>query len=96
MNNKTRICQLIGSIFFHGNFRAETENERELETLLRQEGFFFESEDQLLNKLRAPKEAGSASLQPTTEQSAPCSHTGRRVPGSAYYLCDKCGLLFDF
>ena len=51
MDNKTRICELIGSIFFYGNFVAETPNERELETLLRQEGYFFETEGQLMDKL---------------------------------------------
>ena len=50
------VCFLIGSIFFHGDFRAETTNERELEKLLRKLGYFFESEDELLARLRAGKE----------------------------------------
>lgn len=33
-----QVAYLIGSIFTHGNFVAETQNERELETLLRQHG----------------------------------------------------------
>ena len=50
-----RICELIGSIYFYGNFRAETANERELELLLRKHGYFFENEDQLMAKLHPPK-----------------------------------------
>lgn len=46
-----RICGLIGSIYFYGNFIAETVNERKLEALLRKHGYFFESEDDLLKKL---------------------------------------------
>lgn len=46
-----RVCGLIGSIFFYGNFKAETHNERELEAALRRLGYFFESEDQLISKL---------------------------------------------
>lgn len=38
-----KIAWLIGSIFVHGNFKAETSNERELETLLRENGTFWES-----------------------------------------------------
>jgi len=46
-----RVLELIGSIFYHGNFKAETANERELETLLRKLGYFFETEDELMRKL---------------------------------------------
>lgn len=59
MDNKERICFLIGSIYFYGNFKAETANERELEKLLREEGFFFDSEDQLMAALKQQK-AGAA------------------------------------
>jgi hypothetical protein len=45
------IASLIGSIFFYGDFKAETYNERELEKLLRKHGYFFESEEELLNKI---------------------------------------------
>ncbi len=38
-----RIAWLIGSIYVHGNFKAETMNERELESLLRANGTFWES-----------------------------------------------------
>ncbi|HCW19188.1 MAG TPA: hypothetical protein DHL02_14810, partial [Achromobacter sp.] len=38
-----RIAWLIGSIFVHGNFHAETFNERELEKLLRENGTFWDS-----------------------------------------------------
>ncbi len=49
-----RVCELIGSIYFYGNFRAETANERELEALLRKLGYFFDSEEQLMAKLHSP------------------------------------------
>lgn len=42
------ICGLIARIFFYGNFVAETYNERELEKLLRKNGYFAESEDELM------------------------------------------------
>ena len=38
-----RIAWLIGEIFVHGNFKAETHNESELEKLLRENGTFWES-----------------------------------------------------
>lgn len=38
-----RIAWLIGSIFVHGDFKAETGNERELEKLLRENGTFWDS-----------------------------------------------------
>lgn len=38
-----RICHLIGSIFFAGDFVAETENERELEQLLIKTGYRYRS-----------------------------------------------------
>ena len=38
-----KIAWLIGSIFVHGNFKAETYNERELEKMLRENGTFWES-----------------------------------------------------
>lgn len=38
-----RIAWLIGSIFVHGGFKAETGNERELEKLLRENGTFWDS-----------------------------------------------------
>jgi hypothetical protein len=37
------IANLVGSIFVHGDFKAETYNERELEKLLREQGCFYES-----------------------------------------------------
>ena len=42
------ICGLIARIFFYGNFVAKTYNERELEKLLRKNGYFAESEDELM------------------------------------------------
>lgn len=38
-----RISWLIGNIFVHGGFVAETVNERELESLLRQQGTFWDT-----------------------------------------------------
>jgi hypothetical protein len=51
-----RVCELIGSIYYYGKFRAETANERELEALLRKLGYFFESEEQLMSKLHSPND----------------------------------------
>ena len=45
------IARLIGSIFFYGNFKAETANERALESLLRKTGNFYETEDEVLAAL---------------------------------------------
>jgi hypothetical protein len=46
-----RVAELIGSIFYYGDFKAETHNEKELEKELRALGYFFESEDELMAKL---------------------------------------------
>lgn len=40
------IARLIGSIFFSGDFKAETYNERELEKLLRKTGNFYDTQEQ--------------------------------------------------
>lgn len=37
------IARLIGAIFVYGNFKAETQNERQLEKLLRDQGAFFDT-----------------------------------------------------
>lgn len=42
-----RISFLIGSIFYHGGFVAETQNERDLAALMRKTGYFFEDEESL-------------------------------------------------
>jgi hypothetical protein len=42
-----QIAHLIGSIFFAGNFIAETANERELEALLIKNGFRYKSWDEI-------------------------------------------------
>lgn len=44
-----QIAHLIGSIFFYGDFKAETHNERQLQKLLEETGYFYTSEDQVLN-----------------------------------------------
>ena len=49
-----KIAELIGTIFVHGNFKAETSNERELEKLLREVGCFWET----LAEFDAAKEEG--------------------------------------
>lgn len=40
LGDLVEIARLIGSIFTHGNFKAETYNERELEKLLRKNGYY--------------------------------------------------------
>lgn len=49
LSDYVRIAHLIGSIFFYGNFKAETFNERELESLLRKVSRFYESEEQVIS-----------------------------------------------
>ena len=57
------IARLIGSIFVHGNFKAETYNERALEKLLREQGCFFESlADYDAARAAAPQEAHGVPL----------------------------------
>ena len=56
-----QIAFLIGNIFAHGNFVAETFNERELEKLLRKNGTFWESLEDFESQMypaiaAAPKE----------------------------------------
>ena len=46
-----RVFELIGSIYFYGDFVAETVNERELEEILRKNNYFFETEDELMKKI---------------------------------------------
>ena len=54
-----RIAWLIGSIFVHGDFKAETGNERELEKLLRENGTFWDSLEQFDAALSAQPGAQS-------------------------------------
>jgi hypothetical protein len=49
-----RIARLIGEIFYYGNFKAETFNERELEKLLRKTGHLYETEEQVLAATAQP------------------------------------------
>ena len=49
------IAHLIGSIFYYGGFRAETYNERQLESLLRKVGHFYETEGDVLAASLKPK-----------------------------------------
>jgi hypothetical protein len=51
-----RVFELIGAIYFYGDFVAETVNERELEKILRKNGYFFETEDELMKKLHPEKD----------------------------------------
>ena len=60
-----RVAELIGSIFFYGGFKAETHNERELEKELRELGYFFESESELMAKLHP--DANVESIHPETK-----------------------------
>lgn len=41
-----RALELLGSIFYCGNFVAQTRNEQELEMLMRKHGYFIETEAQ--------------------------------------------------
>lgn len=43
-----KIAHLIGKIFFYGDFKAETPNERELQGLLEKTGHFYKTEDEIL------------------------------------------------
>lgn len=64
------IAHLIGSIFFYGDFKAETFNERELERLLRKIGRFYQSESEVL--------AGDP-VEPTPAPAAPVSERAREI-----------------
>lgn len=48
------IAELISSIFFHGQFKPESYNERKLEKLLEDVGLWPTTEDEIIerNKLR--------------------------------------------
>jgi len=46
-----KVFELIGSIYFYGDFVAESYNEKKLEKILRRHGFMFETEDDLIKKL---------------------------------------------
>ncbi len=45
------ICELLESIFFYGNFVAETPNEKQLEKLLKKIGYWSDIEDELISKI---------------------------------------------
>jgi hypothetical protein len=57
------IAFLIGNIYYYGNFKAETGNERELESLLIASGFRYKTQDEVMKarekypyeKARQPK-----------------------------------------
>lgn len=55
------IAHTVGSIFFHGGFSAETVNERKLESLLRESGYWYDSEEAILAPSPEP-------AQPTIEE----------------------------
>lgn len=44
----SEIAFLIGNIYYYGNFKAETGNERDLEGLLIQCGYRYRTEDEVL------------------------------------------------
>lgn len=46
-----RMLAILGSIWFYGDFKAETVNERELEVAMIQTGFRFRSEDEVVANL---------------------------------------------
>ena len=45
-----KIAKLISSIFYYGNFKAETPNERELEQLLREVNLWPTNEDLIMKR----------------------------------------------
>lgn len=46
-----RVCEILGSIFFYGQFNTETQNEKELIELLGELGYLFKDEDELIAKI---------------------------------------------
>lgn len=51
MNEKYKqIATLISSIFYYGNFKAETPNERELERLLREVNLWPTTEELIIQR----------------------------------------------
>lgn len=53
-----RALELLGSIFYCGNFVAETRNEQELEMLMRKHGYFIETEAQFDAYCQSAHECG--------------------------------------
>ena len=49
--------RLIASIFYYGNFVAETRAEMDLEAVMRKLGYFAESEDQLMQIIESTEAA---------------------------------------
>lgn len=50
-DKQKRILELIGTIFFYGEMQIETPAENELVYLLKDIGYWFETEDELIKKL---------------------------------------------
>ena len=50
-----RVCELIGCIFFYGDVKVETPNERELIDLLDKLGYNFKNEEELIAKIHNGK-----------------------------------------
>jgi len=48
IENYEKALHLIGSIFYYGNFKAETQAERDLKKLLIKLGFFYTKESQVV------------------------------------------------
>lgn len=71
------IARLIGSIFVHGDFKAETYNERQLEKLLREQGTFFDS--------LAEYDAAQAALAKLCDQLSNMKHTMFRMPDTGQH-----------
>ena len=57
-----RALELLGSIFYCGNFVAETRNEQELESLMRKHGYFIETEAQFDAYCQLVHEAANAEV----------------------------------
>lgn len=46
------LMMTLGSIFYYGNFKAETPNELKVQKMLEKYGFFFKTEDEVIEKRR--------------------------------------------
>lgn len=55
LDPQKRVLELLCSTFFYGNFIPETANERELLFLLKQLGYWAETENELMTKLYGEK-----------------------------------------
>lgn len=62
-----RVCELVGSIYFYGGFKAETKNEKELAELLSKLGYMYKNEDELIAKQQLQIEDYKQMLEENSE-----------------------------